>query len=686
MGYGKSDTEEDNSESNIKKTYIPQNFFKELFLVMMGVFFIMFIYEFFKTYFLPTLSIWGSHLITIIFSTVLATFAAYIILKRRNELLVEVTEKRDGYKLALEKVEVSEKKYRRIVENVIDAYFGGDREGKIIMASPSAANMFGYGSPDEMIGIHVSNLYKNPEDRQNVLSKINKHGKLENFEVEGLKKDGVSFWVSMNAQYHYDDHGQIQGTESFLRDITQIKKTEKNLKKSEIKYRTIFENTGTAIAIIDEDTTISLINSEFEKLSGFSKEEVECKKSWMDMVHKEDLKMMEAYHKLRRNTSGLVPEKYEFRFVDKNKNIKNIFSVVTVFPGTKKSLASLLDITDRKKAENKVLESEERNLRLLRESFGACIIHSGEVIVAGNSMALDIMGGETIEDFIGKPIMEFVHPDYKDAVSKRAIMMYKNGGTVPLMEEKWLKLDGTPLDVESVATSFTYNGKTAVQVVFRDITQRKTAEGILKKSISEKEMLLKEIHHRVKNNLMVISSLLNLQSHFVTDKKYLDIFKESQNRAKSMALIHEKLYRSTDLKRINFGEYIRTLSIDLFNSYVYDNSPITLDLNVDELMLDINTAVPLGLIVNELVSNSLKHAFPNGREGKISIGFHQMNDKFLLMVKDDGIGFPDDLDFRNTGSLGLQLVNGLTDQIDGKLELDKSEGTSFKIIFKEMKM
>lgn len=202
----------------------------------------------------------------------------------------------------------------------------------------------------------------------------------------------------------------------------------------------------------------------------------------------------------------------------------------------------------------------------------------------------------------------------------------------------------------------------------------------------QKEMLLKEIHHRVKNNLMIISSLLNLQSRYIKDKESQEIFKESQNRAQSMALIHQRLYQSTDLKNIDFKEYITTLANDLYRTYVDDTSRVSLTLNIDECRIDINTAIPLGLILNELITNSMKHAFPGNEKGTINIDFKKNDDKYILIVSDDGVGFPEDLDYQKTDSLGLQLVNNLTDQISGELELDTTRGTTFKITFKENKI
>jgi len=199
----------------------------------------------------------------------------------------------------------------------------------------------------------------------------------------------------------------------------------------------------------------------------------------------------------------------------------------------------------------------------------------------------------------------------------------------------------------------------------------------------QNEMLIKEIHHRVKNNLMVISSLLNLQARQIKDKGYLEIFKESQNRARSMALIHERLYQGSDLKRIDFGDYIQTLARELFNTYVKKPGIIDLQIDVEDVMLDTDIAVPLGLVVNELISNSLKHAFPSDKTGKITIKLEEDYGKYILIVSDDGIGLPPDLDYTRTKSLGMQLIHALTSQINGKIDINGSNGTTIKITFSE---
>lgn len=217
-------------------------------------------------------------------------------------------------------------------------------------------------------------------------------------------------------------------------------------------------------------------------------------------------------------------------------------------------------------------------------------------------------------------------------------------------------------------------------IVLRDITDRRRSEKI-KASLEEKEVLLREIHHRVKNNMQIISSLLNLQSYYIKDKKYVDMLKESQDRIKSMALIHEKLYQSESLANIKSSDYIAALVNSLFQSYEVTTQRIAVKLEIEDMSLDIDTAIPCGLIINELVSNSLKHAFPD-REGEIMIVFRSIDDTKELTVSDNGVGIPEDVDFKTTESLGLHLVTILAeDQLDGEITLDRSKGTTFCITF-----
>lgn len=344
-----------------------------------------------------------------------------------------------------------------------------------------------------------------------------------------------------------------------INEIKVRKKIEKELKESEAYYRMIFENTGAATVIIEENTKISLANAEFEKLSGYSREELEGNMSWTDFVVKGELETMREYHELRRTHPKTVPSQYDFRFIDRKGNIKYIHLYVDLIPGTKKSVASLIDITERRKAEKEI---------------------------------------ET--------------------------------------------------------------------------------------SLREKEVLLREIHHRVKNNLQIVSSLMNLQTKFVDDQESVNLLRESQSRVKSMAIIHELLYQTKSLAKIDLSKYVSSLVSYLFDSYMVDPRRIKLNVDMEEVLVNIDTAIPCGLIINELVSNSLKHAFPEGFDGEITIRIHDTDGEYDLTISDNGVGFPSDLNFRKTDSLGLQLVNSLVGQLDGTIELDRSHGTEFRIKFNEL--
>jgi two-component sensor histidine kinase len=217
-----------------------------------------------------------------------------------------------------------------------------------------------------------------------------------------------------------------------------------------------------------------------------------------------------------------------------------------------------------------------------------------------------------------------------------------------------------------------------------DITKRKIADNKIKSSLKEKNNLLQEIHHRVKNNMQIISSLLNLQIKYVDEEEAVNVLKESQNRIKSMAMIHEKLYMSDDLAHINFVDYIQSLVKNLFYSYNVENTNIKPIFEVEDVTLNMETAVPCGLIISELVSNSLKYAFPNEKKGEILVSLKTVDDKYELIIRENGIGLPEELDFNNLETLGLLLVNNLTEQIDGELTINRSPGTEFKIKFKEL--
>jgi PAS domain S-box-containing protein len=224
--------------------------------------------------------------------------------------------------------------------------------------------------------------------------------------------------------------------------------------------------------------------------------------------------------------------------------------------------------------------------------------------------------------------------------------------------------------------------QTLNEQLHRDIAQRAAVEEQLRASLREKEVLLREVHHRVKNNMQVISSLLNLQSGQIDECHIRELFQESQHRIQTMALIHDTLYASGDLANINLMTFTSTVTSYLTNSYAIADNHITLHIQADEVIVLPDTAVPYGLILNELVSNALRHAFPDGRHGQINVLLrHDSPSQASLTVQDNGCGFPPDIDFRATDSLGLQLVNALTEQLGGTIALERHDGTAFTLTF-----
>lgn len=359
---------------------------------------------------------------------------------------------------------------------------------------------------------------------------------------------------------------------------------------------------------------------------------------------------------------------------------------ITVITENQSKLGTMLiiqNVTKRKMVENQLSHSEERFKMLTDLSPDAILVVINEKIVFANKSSYKLFGAKDSQEIIGRNVLDFIHPSYKEISKNRLYQVNVKKKSLDFLEEKIISLDNHTKDIEIGDVPIIYNNLPAVQMVIRDITERKKLEKTLKKSLEEKDLMMKEIHHRVKNNLMVIQSLLNLQSKYIKDPEVIKIFKESQNRAKSMALIHQRLYQSEDLKRIDFGEYAQALSVDLFNTYITKKDKIKLDINVESLKLDINTAIPLGLILNEILSNSLKYAFPQDKKGSIKVEFLTSNSNYELIVSDNGVGLPSDFDYEKSDSLGFRLINGLSDQINAKIEVNTDNGTEIKIIFKE---
>lgn len=364
----------------------------------------------------------------------------------------------------------------------------------------------------------------------------------------------------------------------------------------------------------------------------------------------------------------------------------------------KGNLARLIPAIERELSEAhecrrlKQTEAELKNAREKLESFfnntsDAIIITDLELNILQVNKGFEKIYGWKTDEVVGKKLGTI--PEQIIPETQKIFNEVKAGSIITDHETIRQKKDGSIFDVSSTISPIKDPSGNVVAFagISRDITQRKKAEAEIKRSLKEKETLLREIHHRVKNNMQIISSLLRLQSTYIKNKDDAEIFKESHNRIYSMSLIHEKLYQSRDFTNIDFKVYVRDLVIGLFHSYGTDESRINPKISAGNVPIGIDSAIPCGLIINELVTNSLKYAFPDGRKGEINIclgveGEHE----FELKISDNGVGIPESIDFEKTDTLGLHLVKILAEnQLHGEITEDRKNGTEFKIKFKGAK-
>jgi two-component system, sensor histidine kinase PdtaS len=294
------------------------------------------------------------------------------------------------------------------------------------------------------------------------------------------------------------------------------------------------------------------------------------------------------------------------------------------------------------------------------------------------------------QEIIGKKDKEFLNPDLAAQCKKSDEEVFKKKDLVRTDEK--MVMDKAKAIYFNTLKSPLFDNKGRIKGlvgISRDLTLIKEKEEQTEKALKEKEILLKEIHHRVKNNMQIISSLLNIQSNFIKDPSIKQIFNQCRSRIKAISLVHERLYRCDSLEKIDFSHYIQTLVIHLMSLYEISERYINLQLNLDHIDLDVNKGIPLALITNELLSNSLQHAFPDQslfrnthkEQNRININLKKRNGNVEFIVKDNGIGLPRNFNEKTTKSLGMQLVRDLVKQINGKIKIDSRKGTNIKINF-----
>ncbi|MCC7557636.1 MAG: PAS domain S-box protein [Methanobacteriaceae archaeon] len=605
-------------------------------------------------------------------------------------------------KLAFEKLKTNEEKYRSLYSTINEGMAFHqiiyNEEGKaidyeILDVNPAYEQILNL-KKDDVIGKRASEIYSSGKPPYiNIYSEVTETGHSKTFET---------YYAPFNKYFAISVFSpSLNKFVTIFEDITEQKNVEKVLQESERRLNAVLQGSPIPTFVIDQNHKVIYWNKAVEKYTKIKAEDIvgtdnqwtafyDNKRPVMaDLLIDGDIEELSKWYKGKYSRSKFAEDAYNstdfFPQLDK-KGKWLYFTAAPIKDATGiviGAMETLEDITPRKNAEMALQESEERYRRLLKQSFDAVLIHSDGKIISINDTGARILGAVK-EEIIGRPLFNFIHPDYHDLVEDRIKKVSNNQNIVPLVEQKFLKIDGTPIDVEVVGTGFVYNGKNAVQSVFRDISQRKEYESQIINSLKEKDVLLKEVHHRVKNNMQIISSLLNLQGEYC-DGPTCEIFNESKNRVKSMAIVHEKLYQSEDFSGINFKEYIQSLTSEILASYLVDTNRIKVIINVENIKLNINTAIPVGLILNEMVTNCIKHAFPNDRRGLIEISLYPVNKEYELTIKDNGVGFPKGFDLKNTKTLGMELIKSLVKQLEGELTIEKEPYTVFRLRFRELK-
>lgn len=468
-----------------------------------------------------------------------------------------------------------------------------------------------------------------------------------------------------------------------LSEIKMRRESEKALRNSEESFRQLVANSPNGV-LVEQDGIYVYSNPEAQRMLGYSQEELE-RTSVLNVIHPDEHRTIQE--RLRRAAKGHNNQPLVITVVRKDGStfLAESTSVPITYNGRPAALILSRDVTEVKRSEEALRRSEEL-FRQLAENLQQVLWirdFATQRIVYVNP-AYEKIFGQTCESLYADPrsFMKVIHPDDQDRVKKAVQAQYKNH--IPFDEQyrivrsngevRWIWARNYPLR-DAHGTLYRLFG------MADDITEAHRSEEALRASLEEKNALLREIHHRVKNNMQVIISLLDMQAHLSNDPHVREQFIESETRIRSMAMVHEQLYRSSSMAHLNFSDYLERLAWDINNAYnIHEN--ITLRLDIEPVTLDIEQAVPCGLLVNEIITNAFKHAFPDGRAGQVCIELHRVDDEILLRIQDDGVGFPEHLDVHNLDSMGLKLIHLLARQIGAEVRLENNHGAAFQLHIK----
>lgn len=624
----------------------------------------------------------------------------------RISVLRDVTQEKEYER----NLKASEQRYRHLFENNIAAIFRSEVNGNISQFNQAFVNVFGYDTLEEMQKVKAQDLYFSLSDRQRYLDTLSKNGFVKNYQMRMKKKDGSEIWIMENVQLIKDQNTGNEFIEGTLIDITETKQIQQKLQESEENYRSLIEHTPDGILIHDEKGNVVFANPSSLKMLGLSSLNEVDEKNLFSYVSPE-------YHDKIRFRKIEMSKGKESPFVEikikrpDGKIVEAEFKASQIsYHGQPTVEVVLHDISLQRQLEREHLRyqlEEEANRELKREiaahirtrqrlnanqkyirllldsSIDTICACDKEGRITEFNQAAQKTFGYSATEIINKDVAILFNDPDQCGIIKQAVLEDGNfmGEAVHLKKNKEI----FPGYISASLLKDEKGETLGIMSISRDITRIKEAEDELKKSLHEKEILLKEIHHRVKNNLQVISSILKLQCSYIKDKNTITLLNECRDRIASMAFVHATLYMTRDFANINLSEYIANLARNLYQSYFSEDKKISLKLNIPQDYLHIDDAIPCGLIINELLSNSFKYAFVKKKKGVVEILMKVKKENIILVVSDDGIGFPQDTDYQNTATLGLQLVQSLVEQLKGKIRLEskKNKGTKFIIAFKK---
>ncbi len=516
-------------------------------------------------------------------------------------------------------------------------------------------------------------------------------GTADRFEATHVSADGALIWVDFSLTPFADESGRIVLLIPEGRDITERKAMETQLKRSESLHRSVIESLMEGIVVQDATGVIVATNGRAERILGLTQDQI-CGRDSLDprwRAVREDgspfpgeehpaMVCLRTARPVLGTVMGIHRADGDLTWIVVNAHpIQDSPDTLTG------AVASFQDISERKHAEEASREQEER----FRSAFDFAPIGIALVSLSGawlrvNRSVCELLGYAEAE-LLATDFQTLTHPNDLGPDLDSFRQMLDGSLRTYQIDKRYFHKTGrivrVLLSVSLVRDAAAQPRYFIKQIV--DITERKAAEERIKAALQEKETLLKEVHHRVKNNLQVVSSLLDLQSEHTADPAALVMFQQSRRRVKSMAMIHDRLHRASDLARVDFGEYAKQLTDDLFHGYRVDRADIALELDIGAVTLPLDLAIPCGLLLNELMSNCLKHAFRGRTDGRIRLSLYTKTHSIVLSVTDDGVGFPAGADFRNTTSFGMQLINTLVEQLNGEIELVAGKGTTITVCF-----